>query len=67
MTVFSLDDASPEVNAVTTINQVHGALGRGTPKIGVIIDATAPLERVVDEILSKCRAGRPRGWNKGRL
>jgi thymidylate kinase len=26
-----------------------------TPKGGVIIDATAPLERVVDEILSKCR------------
>jgi hypothetical protein len=25
------------------------------PKVGVVIDATAPLERVVDEILSKCR------------
>lgn len=25
------------------------------PKGGIIIDATAPLERVVDEILSKCR------------
>jgi gluconate kinase len=25
-----------------------------TPKGGIIIDATAPLERVVDEILSKC-------------
>jgi broad-specificity NMP kinase len=25
-----------------------------TPKAGVVIDATAPLERVVDEILSKC-------------
>jgi adenylate kinase family enzyme len=35
------------------------ATKEGTPKIGVIIDATAPLERVVDEILSKCgEAGR---------
>jgi hypothetical protein len=25
------------------------------PKNGIIIDATAPLARVVDEILSKCR------------
>jgi hypothetical protein len=24
------------------------------PKDGIVIDATAPLERVVDEILSKC-------------
>jgi len=24
------------------------------PKGGVVIDATAPLERVVDEILEKC-------------
>lgn len=27
------------------------------PKTGVVIDATAPLERVVDEILSKCGEG----------
>lgn len=27
------------------------------PKDGIIIDATAPLARVVDDILSKCRVG----------
>ena len=34
--------------------RVH-ATKEGTPRIGVMIDATAPLERVVDEILSICR------------
>jgi thymidylate kinase len=33
--------------------RVH-ATKEDTPKNGVVIDATAPLERVVDEILSKC-------------
>jgi hypothetical protein len=34
--------------------RVH-ATKEGTPKGGIAIDATAPLERVVDEILSNCR------------
>ncbi len=36
------------------IVRVH-ATREDTPNSGVIIDATAPLQRVVDEILSKCR------------
>ncbi len=36
------------------IARLH-ATKEDTPKGGVVIDATAPLERVVDEILSKCR------------
>jgi hypothetical protein len=33
----------------------RGPLRVTVPKRGVIIDATAPIPRVVDEILSKCR------------
>ncbi len=36
------------------IARLH-ATKEDTPKGGVVIDATAALERVVDEILSKCR------------
>ena len=32
--------------------------GEDVPQDGVAIDATAPIERVVDEILRRCRAGR---------
>ena len=35
------------------IARVH-ATKEGVPKGGVVIDATAPIERVVDEILEKC-------------
>lgn len=36
------------------VERLH-ATGEGVPKSGVVIDATMPLGRVVDEILEKCR------------
>ncbi len=36
------------------VERLH-ATGEGVPKSGVVIDATMPIERVVDEILEKCR------------
>ena len=36
------------------IRRLH-ATKEDIPKSGVVIDATAPVERVVDEILAKCR------------
>jgi thymidylate kinase len=35
------------------VARVH-ATKEGVPKGGVVVDATAPIERVVDEILEKC-------------
>lgn len=35
------------------ITRLH-ATGEDIPKAGVVIDATGPIERVVDEILSRC-------------
>lgn len=41
------------------VMRVH-ATKEDVPNVGVVIDATAPLERVVDEILSRC-SGSSRG------
>ena len=37
------------------VRRLH-ATKEGAPKSGIAIDATAPLERVVDEILERCRS-----------
>lgn len=36
------------------VERLH-ATGEGVPKSGVVIDATMPLGRIVDEILEKCK------------
>lgn len=42
------------------IAQLH-ATKEGLPRAGIVIDSTAPLEHVVDEILTKCGEAAPRG------
>lgn len=48
------DEFGGRPNERELIARLH-ATKEDIPKAGVVIDATAPLARVVDEILSKCR------------
>jgi len=48
------DEFGGKPNEREMIRRLH-ATKEDIPKRGVVIDATAPIERVVDEILEKCR------------